>query len=131
MMVRMSEPRFRIAGTVLSTRDARSLAGFYERLLGWPRLADEAGWVVLRESATATGLSFHEDVEYVPPTWPSDPDRQRMMAHLDIATDDLAAAVAHALECGATIAEHQPQSDVRVMLDPDGHPFCLFPSAEW
>ena len=49
-----------------------------------------------------------------------------MMAHLDIATDDLAGAVANAIECGATVAEYQPQDDVRVMLDPDGHPFCLF-----
>ncbi|WP_232821653.1 VOC family protein [Desertihabitans aurantiacus] len=30
---------------------------------------------------------------------------------------------------GASLAEHQPQKDVRVMLDPDGHPFCLYPDA--
>jgi hypothetical protein len=34
--------------------------------------------------------------------------------------------VAWAQEAGATVAGHQPQPDVRVMLDPDGHPFCLF-----
>jgi len=28
---------------------------------------------------------------------------------------------------GARLAEHQPQEHVRVMLDPEGHPFCLFP----
>jgi hypothetical protein len=27
---------------------------------------------------------------------------------------------------GATLAQVQPQDDVRVLLDPDGHPFCLF-----
>ena len=27
---------------------------------------------------------------------------------------------------GATLAEFQPQDDVRVMLDPAGHPFCLY-----
>ncbi|HJR24719.1 MAG TPA: VOC family protein [Acidimicrobiales bacterium] len=122
----MERPRLRIAGTVLSTRDARALAAFYERLLGWPRLADEAGWVVLRPDPTAHGLSFHEDAEYVPPTWPSQPDTQLMMVHLDIATDDLDGAVRHAVECGATVAPHQPQTGVTVMLDPDGHPFCLF-----
>ena len=31
------------------------------------------------------------------------------------------------LDAGATLAAHQPQKAVRVMLDPDGHPFCLFP----
>ena len=36
------------------------------------------------------------------------------------------AAAAWARECGATPADQQPQDDVRVMLDPDGHPFCLF-----
>ena len=49
-----------------------------------------------------------------------------MMLHLDIAVDDLRAGVAWALEAGATEAEYQPQEHVRVMLDPAGHPFCLF-----
>ena len=128
----MSSPRLRIAGTVLSTRDAGALAAFYERLLGWPRLMDEEGWVVLRDGHDGQALSFHGDDEYVPPTWPSTAGEQLMMMHLDIATDDLEAAVAHAIECGATRAEYQPQDGaVTVMLDPDGHPFCLFPSPNW
>jgi hypothetical protein len=49
-----------------------------------------------------------------------------MMLHLDLQVDDLDAAGAHALACGATLASHQPQDDVRVYLDPAGHPFCLF-----
>ena len=127
----MSRPRLRIAGTVLSTHDARSLAGFYERLLGWPRLMDEDGWVVLRDGPDGQALSFHGDEQYVPPTWPSTSGEQLMMLHLDIATDDLDAAVALAIECGATRAAYQPQDEVTVMLDPDGHPFCLFPSPNW
>jgi len=43
-----------------------------------------------------------------------------------IAIGVLAAGVAWALEQGARLADHQPQDDVRVMLDPEGHPFCLF-----
>ena len=27
---------------------------------------------------------------------------------------------------GAVLAEHQPQTDVRVYHDPAGHPFCLW-----
>jgi hypothetical protein len=49
-----------------------------------------------------------------------------MMLHLDIAAEDLQAAVAWALQAGATLADHQPQDHVRVLLDPAGHPFCLF-----
>ena len=33
--------------------------------------------------------------------------------------------MAEAVELGATIADHQPQQNVRVLLDPAGHPFCL------
>lgn len=48
-----------------------------------------------------------------------------MMVHLDIEVDDLDAAGAHAVAAGAQLAEHQPQADVRVYLDPAGQPFCL------
>jgi hypothetical protein len=34
--------------------------------------------------------------------------------------------VQHALSCGATLAEFQPQELVRVLFDPAGHPFCLW-----
>ena len=46
--------------------------------------------------------------------------------------DDLDGALEHALACGARLAAHQPQEDVRVCLDPAGHPFCLWvdPSGE-
>ena len=124
----MTAPRLRIAGTVLSARDARVLANFYECLLGWPRIVDEPGWVILRAESNSQGLSFHTDAEYRAPTWPSVPHAPPIMAHLDIATDDVDGAVSHALACGATLADHQPQDGVRVMLDPDGHPFCLFAS---
>ena len=46
--------------------------------------------------------------------------------HLDFEVSDLPAAVADAVELGAVEAEYQPQDDVRVMLDPAGHPFCLY-----
>ena len=49
-----------------------------------------------------------------------------MQVHLDIEVDDLDAASALARELGATLAEFQPQEDVRVHLDPAGHPFCLW-----
>jgi len=72
------------------------------------------------------GLSFQEFPWYRPPVWPERPDEQHKMIHLDIRVDDLDAAVAHALAAGARLAEHQPRSDLRVLLDPAGHPFCLF-----
>jgi hypothetical protein len=49
-----------------------------------------------------------------------------MMLHLDIEVDDLEGEVERALGEGATLHAHQPQDDVRVLLDPSGHPFCLW-----
>ena len=72
------------------------------------------------------GLSFQLEVDHVPPTWPQGPGDQQMQLHLDIRVEDLVAATGFAQSLGARVAEFQPQDDVRVMLDPAGHPFCLF-----
>ena len=63
---------------------------------------------------------------YRPPVWPGVEGQQLMMMHLDIGVADLDAGVAWAIGQGTSLAEHQPQESVRVMLDPEGHPFCLF-----
>jgi catechol 2,3-dioxygenase-like lactoylglutathione lyase family enzyme len=119
---------FRLSATVLGCPDPRRLAAFYQDLLGWDRVFDEPDWVMLRPAVGGTGLSFQLESAHVQPVWPSGPGDQQMQAHLDIGVDDLAAGVARALELGGTLAEHQPQDDVRVLIDPAGHPFCLFAS---
>ena len=75
-------------------------------------------------------MSFQKEPDYVPPSWPGEGGEPQMQMHLDIAVADLEAGVAAAVAAGATIASHQPQEAVRVMLDPAGHPFCLFPEGE-
>jgi catechol 2,3-dioxygenase-like lactoylglutathione lyase family enzyme len=119
-------PGLTVSATVLGAPDARSLGGFYRRLLGWDVVADEPDWVMLRPPGGDSGLSFQTEEGYVPPAWPAGPGEQQMMMHLDLRADDLEAACRHAEACGATLAPHQPQDDVRVYLDPAGHPFCLF-----
>jgi catechol 2,3-dioxygenase-like lactoylglutathione lyase family enzyme len=121
-------PRLRVSATVLGAPDPRALAGFYERLLGWTRVADEPEWVMLKPPSGGSGLSFQYEAHYLAPVWPAEPGRPQMTSHLDIAADDLDAAVRWALDQGATLAGHQPQEEVRVLLDPAGHPFCLFPA---
>ena len=116
----------KLTSTVLDCPDARQLAAFYHRLLGWPLNADEPDWVTLRPEGGGPGLSFQTEPDYVRPTWPATDGAQQMMMHLDIEVDDLDAACAVALEAGAVLAEFQPQPDVRVFLDPAGHPFCLW-----
>ena len=104
----------------------RALAYFYARLLGWTIATNEPDWVTLRSPEGGPGLAFQEESEHVPPVWPPKAGAQQMMVHLDIAVGDLGDAVAWAIEAGARPAEFQPQDDVRVMIDPAGHPFCLF-----
>jgi catechol 2,3-dioxygenase-like lactoylglutathione lyase family enzyme len=112
--------------TVLDAPDARELADFYRRLLGWETEQDEPDWVVLRDPSGTARLSFQTEPEYRRPVWPGERAGQLMMAHLDIEVDDLDAEVAHAVAEGAGIADFQPQDHVRVCLDPAGHPFCLY-----
>ncbi|HAS12643.1 MAG TPA: hypothetical protein DCS55_19360 [Acidimicrobiaceae bacterium] len=121
-----ARPNQRVSATTLYTPDVARLADFYERLLGWDRVDQSQGWVRLRAPAGGAGLSFHHDEHFRRPVWPPVEAAQQAMAHLDVATDDLEAAVARAVDLGATIADHQPQPGVRVLLDPDGRPFCLF-----
>jgi predicted enzyme related to lactoylglutathione lyase len=114
-------------GVVLDAPDARELAHFYEQLLGWTIFDEEEGWATLAPSKDAGyNLAFQTEPHYERPTWPSEPGKQEMMLHLDLQVDDLDEAVAYAVNCGAKQAPYQPQEKVRVMLDPAGHPFCLY-----
>ena len=122
----MEQPRMTLSGVVLDSPDAPTLAAFYRRILGWTVEREEPDWVKLSPPDGGAGLSFQTEGAYVRPTWPAGPGDQQMMVHLDIKVDDLEAAGAHVLAAGATLAEYQPQDDVRVYLDPAGHPFCLW-----
>lgn len=81
---------------------------------------------MLRSPAGDMKIEVQWEANYRPPVWPSQPGDQLMMMHLDIGVADLDGAVAWAEAQGARVAEHQPREGVRVMLDPEGHPFCLF-----
>ena len=120
-------PRLTLASIVLDAPDAGALAAFYRALLGWSLRREEPDWVMIRSPDGAVGLSFQTEPDYVRPTWPAKPGEQLMMLHLDIGVDDMRAAGEHALAVGAVLADYQPQPEVRVYLDPAGHPFCLFP----
>jgi catechol 2,3-dioxygenase-like lactoylglutathione lyase family enzyme len=117
-------PRMTLTATVLDTPDPQGLARFYAALLDWPIGEDHPEWATLRPGGP--GLSFQLEREHVPPVWPAAAGDQRMQLHLDVQVEDLVAATAFAQSLGAQVAEFQPQDDVRVLLDPAGHPFCLF-----
>ena len=122
----MARPSFRLETVCIDCADAQLMADFYGKLLGWEVTLREPHWVLMRDPSGGTGLSFQAEPAYREPTWPEPASGQSKMLHLDIKVDDLDAAVAHAVASGARLADYQPQARVRVMLDPAGHPFCLF-----
>ncbi|CAM3329646.1 VOC domain-containing protein [Stackebrandtia soli] len=122
----MMSPELTLTTVNIGAPDAASLADFYARLLGWTVVVAEPHWVLLRNPSGGVGLSFQTEEHYVRPVWPSEKDEQGVMMHLEVRVRDLTAAVDHAVACGAVVAEFQPQDDVRVCVDPAGHPFCLW-----
>jgi catechol 2,3-dioxygenase-like lactoylglutathione lyase family enzyme len=123
-------PSLRWASVCIDCADADELAAFYGRLLGWEIAGRDGGWVALRDPEGGRSLLFQAEEWYRPPMWPERPGEQAKMLHLEIQTDDVAAAVAHAVAAGASEAAYQPEDrdpdELMVMLDPAGHPFCLF-----
>ncbi|MEU9190858.1 VOC family protein [Streptomyces sp. NPDC048484] len=113
-------------GVVLEAPDPRVLAHFYSDLLGWEIVKAEADGAAVAPPESVGYIAFQLSDGYIPPVWPTQEGAQRITMHLDFEVVDLQAAVAHALELGGREADHQPQDNVRVMLDPAGHPFCLY-----
>ena len=127
---------------VLDGTDARLLAEFYRRLLGWRyRPGDEppaAGapdprgreWLVLRDPAGGVQVAFQQVAALPAATWPEGPVPQQL--HLDLTvptTADLDLQHQRALALGARLLEDRaedPEEPLRVYADPAGHPFCIF-----
>ena len=124
--IQTTTPRISLSEIVLDSTDAHAHAAFYQRLLGGSFGKVESDWVTLGPADGGMTLAFATEPYFVPPVWPSNPTEQQMMIHLDFEVDDLDVAVAHALASGARLASYQPQELVLVMIDPAGHPFCLW-----
>lgn len=109
----------RFVGVSLDCADPAELAEFYLRLLG-----GRVRW--RRESSVGVDvpgvlLVAQEVTDYRPPVWPG-----ASVVHLDLAAgDELDGPERRALAMGATVADPQPDSRWRVLLDPAGHPFCI------
>jgi len=117
-------------GVVIDAPDPLALARFYADLMDWKIVKTEDNFVGIAPMGEHVEyFAFQRSPEYVPPVWPPEESKQQMMLHLDIEVPDLDAAVAAATQAGGRVAAFQPQETVRVMLDPAGHPFCLYVDA--
>ena len=130
---------------VLDTTDARSLAEFYRKLLGYtyqegdepPAPGDDdlhgREWLTL-EGPGGVALAFQQVESLRASTWPEDEVPQQL--HLDLTVPDregLDAQHARALGLGATLvldSSEDPTEQLRVYTDPAGHPFCIFVSTD-
>ena len=112
-------------GTAIEAPDPSALAHFYADLLGWPIGHEEPGTSILAAPEGSVYVVFQQADGYRAPVWPPAEGEQRPMMHFDFQVGDLDSAVEDALALGASLAEHQPQENVRVLLDLAGHPFCL------
>lgn len=131
----MERPRLQVTSITVGTDDPHGLAQFYRDLLGWRVTGDDPpddelgpGWAQLKppEGESGPTLNFEGERRFRRPVWPAVEGGQNATQHLDIWVRDLATATEWAVSKGAVLAEFQPQDDVRVLLDPSGHPFCLF-----
>jgi hypothetical protein len=118
-------------GVVLDSPDPPALARFYQQLLGWEILSSSPTWVEMlmgdpQGPGTSSNLAFPLEPEHERSNWPGRAGREQMQFHLDLGVVDVAAAVDKALAIGATSTDHQRQEDVRVLLHPYGHLFCLY-----
>ncbi|MBA2555431.1 MAG: VOC family protein [Geodermatophilaceae bacterium] len=111
-------------GTAIEAPDPSALAAFYSQLLDWPIVHEEPGTAIVAPQGSLYNV-FQQAEGYLPPAWPPVDGQQRTMMHFDFQVGDLDSAVAEAVALGATVADFQPQDNVRVLLDPAGHPFCL------
>jgi catechol 2,3-dioxygenase-like lactoylglutathione lyase family enzyme len=132
----MARPQLQVTSVTIGTSQPHELARFYARLLDYdvtaldppgPDEPEHGGWAQAKpKDGGFPILNFEFERCFRRPVWPAKPGEQTASEHLDIHVEDLEASVAWAVECGAVLDPFQPQEHVRVMRDPDGHPFCLF-----
>jgi predicted enzyme related to lactoylglutathione lyase len=113
----------RIFAVTIDCSDPHRLARFYQSLLGGSIATTNDIFVALTFDE-GPRIDFQRVERFSPPAWPS-PDKPTQM-HLDFVVDDLDEAEGRAAALGATKADCQPGGDrFRVLIDPEGHPFCL------
>ena len=131
----VNDPSVQWVGVCIDALDAAPVANFYATLLGWEITAtDGDAWFQLRDPAGGIGINVQGEPGYVPPIWPEQPTEQQKMLHFEVQVDDLDDAVETAERAGGSQAAWQPpdrdRSRIRIVLDPAGHPLCLFLAGE-
>jgi hypothetical protein len=109
---------------VIDCPEPRTLATFYEELLGLSRVEDSEEWVTLGEVRQPPRVALQQVSDFAAPDWPASTIPQQM--HVDVLVEDLDVAQEAVLRLGASVLEGSDKPiGYRVYADPVGHPFCL------
>ncbi|MEU7886757.1 VOC family protein [Microbispora bryophytorum] len=101
----------RVGGVVIDVNDLDGLAAFWSRLLERDITRREDDWISLGPDLALQRVS--------------EPKTAKNRVHLDLVTDDFAAAVARATALGATPAGEMHEDLWQVWRDPEGNEFCV------
>ncbi|GAA3600806.1 VOC family protein [Nonomuraea rosea] len=109
-----------LSSIVIDCADPTALAAFYAKATGWQSTGGDADFAGLEGGPVP--VSFQRVDGYQGPGWPADGKH----LHLEFKVSDVEAAKQELTALGATVPDFQPGGgDWTVLLDPEGHPFCL------
>jgi hypothetical protein len=129
--------------TALDATDSRGLAEFYRQFLGLRYRPgdemptdgrdDDAGWLVLLDSAGHRVFAFQQVPSLARPTWPTHDVAKQMHHDFRVPNvEELQRQRQRAEELGATLLYDRTADEgepLYVLADPAGHPFCILVSA--
>jgi predicted enzyme related to lactoylglutathione lyase len=108
----------------IDSADPARLARFYAAALGWELTYSDDSCGMVEGNGIKIGFGKVEG--FRPAQWPDEACAKRF--HLDLQVDDLDDATKTLCAIGASQPDFQPGAGRwRVLLDPDGQPFCLSP----
>ena len=123
-----------LTGIAIDCAEAEPMARFYAGLLGFEIRELGPRWAQLFDPEGGVHLNIQGEDWYRPPVWPERAGEPAKMLHFEVQVDDLEESVAKAIGAGGTEAPWQPpdrdRSRIRIILDPAGHPLCLFVRGE-
>ena len=108
----------------IDSADPARLARFYAAALGWEVTDSDDNYGMVEGNGIKIG--FGEVERCRPAPWPDEAGVKHFQ--LDLQVDDLDEATESLSAIGASQPDFQPGAGRwRVLLDPDGQPFCLSP----
>ena len=115
----MTDAVGRLGAVVVDCHDPASLATFWAAVAGGEPVVRDVAWATVRLPDTGIVIDFQQVPE---------PKAGKNRLHLDVQVVDLAAATAACVGLGAAAAGPvvvDEDGSFQVMLDPEGHEFCL------